>query len=68
MHVSLRTLFQNKDVAQPLNLQIQNMLEKYNLRKRFVRSQFSYRMLGITHPTWLLKAPDINFELSIQIK
>ena len=62
--VLLRTLFQNKNIAQPLNLRIQNMLEEYNLRKHFVKPQFSYRMLGITHPTWSLKPPGINFELT----
>ena len=29
--VTLRTLFQNKNVAQPLNQRIQNTLDKYNL-------------------------------------
>ena len=62
--LSYRTLFTNKAMQLPLNLRIQRMIEKYRLRKIFVKPAFSYRLLNIHVPTYTLAAPEINFELS----
>ena len=31
----------------PLNLSVQDMIDKYKLRKRYVKALFSYSLLGI---------------------
>lgn len=62
--LTYRTLFINKGLQLPLSLRIQNMLEKYRLRKMFVKPEFSYSLLQITVPSWSLELPDINFDLN----
>ena len=36
-----RTLFRNKKIAMPLGLRVQNMIERYELRKIYVKPTFS---------------------------
>ena len=45
------TLFKNKGIAAPLNVRVQKMIEKYKLRKQYVKPEFSYKLLNITVPT-----------------
>ena len=59
-----RTLFRNKAIPQPLSLRIQQSIEKYQLRKQFVKPSFSYKLLGISIPTYAISKPDINMELN----
>ena len=59
-----RTLFQNKQIMAPLNVRVQDMMDKYHLCKRYVKAQFSYSLLDITTPTWTLQPLDSNFDLA----
>ena len=59
-----RRLFKNKDIVMPLNQRVQDMLEKYKLRKHFIKPEFSYTLLSITQPTWTLKPVEVNFSLA----
>ena len=59
-----RRLFLNKGIVTPLNQKIQDMLDKYKLRKQFVKPEFSYRILNITQPTWSLESLSINMDLA----
>ena len=45
--VTYGTLFRNKKIPLPLSLRIQDMLEKYKLRKQFIKPQISYNILHI---------------------
>ena len=40
------------------------MIEKYALRKPFIKPQFSYKILNISTPTWAINPPTINLELN----
>ena len=58
--VTYRTLFRNKILPLLLSLRIQDMLEKYKLRKQFIKPQFSYYILHINTPTWAVSPPIVN--------
>ena len=62
--VTYRTLFRNKKIPLPLSLRIQDMLEKYKLRKQFIKPQFSYNILHINTPTWTISPPIVNLRLN----
>ena len=62
------TLFRNKAIPQPLSLRIQHSIEKYQLRKQFVKPSFSYKLLGINIPTYAISKPDISMELNEYLK
>jgi len=53
----LRTLFVNKRIPLPFSHRVQDMLEKYNLRKIYVKPKFSYCLTATTTPTWSLRQP-----------
>ena len=40
------------------------MLDKYKLRKQYVKPEFSYRILNITQPTWSLESLNINMNIA----
>ena len=63
-----RTLFKNKGIPQPLNFREQDLLEKYKIRKQFIKPEFSYSLQGINTPTWTLDTPKINLELNAHEK
>ena len=62
--VTCRTLFRSKKIPLPLSLRIQDMLEKYKLRKQFIKPQFSYNILHINTPTWTISPPIVNLLLN----
>ena len=66
--LAYRTLFRNKGIAMPLNLRTQEMIEKYQLRKCFVKPAFSYKLLNITKPSYTVTIPEVNFELAVYQK
>ena len=59
-----KRLFRNKGIVTPLNQTIQDMLDKYKLRKQYVKPEFSCRILNITQPTWPLESLSINMDLA----
>ena len=66
--LSYLTLFRNKEIPQPLYLKIQDLLEKYKLRKYFIKPEFLYTFLNKDTPTWALDISDINLELNEHAK
>ena len=58
----------NKGIPQPLGLRVQDLLEKYKLRKHFIKPEFSYALQNEDTPTWTLDIPDINLELNEHVK
>ena len=66
--LSYRALFRNKEISMLLNMRTQKIIEKYQLRKMFVKPVFSYKILNITKPTYIVPTPDINFEMAVYQK
>ena len=47
-----------------LNLRTQSLLEKYQLRKSFVKPAFSYQSLNISTQSYALTAPEVDLQLA----
>ena len=62
--LQLRTSFLSKNISLPFAHRDQNLLEKYSLRKNYAKPHFSYRLLNITTPTWVLQNPQVNFSIA----
>jgi len=60
-----RNLFMNKHLPLPLSHRTQNLTERYNLRKGFVKPKFSYSIHNITVPSWSLHKQQVNFQLAL---
>ena len=58
-----RMLFKNKRISLPLNQRIQDMLEKYGLRKQFVKPEYLGALVD-TEKTEGLRPPEINLDLA----
>lgn len=59
-----RLLYENKNMTPPIALRVQKLLETYGINKGYVRPNFSYRILGITKPTWSIDPCTVDLELA----
>jgi ribonuclease HI len=60
-----KLLYTNKRVTPPISIRSDKLIEKYNLKKGFIKPNLSYKILKIDKPTWQLEQIDVCLELSV---
>jgi hypothetical protein len=65
-NISDKRLFAaKKNICPPLSLRVDNLMTTLDITRKAIRPSFSYRILRINTPTWMINPPSVNHDLQI---
>jgi len=68
-NISDKRLFATKrNICPPFSIRVDNMMSSLEITRKAIRPTFSYRILRISTPTWMINPPPVNLDLQIYPK
>jgi hypothetical protein len=55
--------FANKKIPPPFSIRVNNLITEMHISKSCIKPSFSYNLLGITTPSYMIEPPEINLDL-----
>ena len=63
-YTSQALLFKTKNLTPPFAVRIKDLFSEMQLQKPFIKPEISYKILRMTIPTWSIKAPEVDLNLT----